>query len=429
MATTLKRAGEADRNTPRLKALHVGTPAGPAGLLVKESQHVFSCAPEAIVNNDQRRAISLTMPVTADSYRSFPIFPVFQTSLPEGFLKERIVQRFSKTLRVDDMALLALAGGSRIGRLRLSISEDAPADDLGVESLKEILQSNSSQDLFEALCDKYLIASAGIAGVQPKVVLEAHDDLGSSAIGDERESTPQAKTSIGEKSTLRGKRLIVKAAGAEYPGLAENEFHCLSIARRALLPVPEFWLSEDRQRLAIRRFDIDEESGAALGFEDMVSLQGKVNEHKYEGSYETVARAIERNASPVCLVASLRDFFESVVLSVILRNGDAHLKNFGLLYTDPTSDDCRLAPLYDVICTTVFLPQDQMALKLAKTKSWPNRRALVEFGRCHCYVDDAVQRIERVCDAASEYRPDREETEMWARMHAQIAIGVGAVGV
>ena len=110
------------------------------------------------------------MPVTADSYRSFPIFPVFQTSLPEGFLKERIVQRFSKTLRVDDMALLALAGGSRIGRLRLSISEDAPADDLGVESLKEILQSNSSQDLFEALCDKYLIASAGIAGVQPKVV-------------------------------------------------------------------------------------------------------------------------------------------------------------------------------------------------------------------------------------------------------------------
>ena len=81
--------------------------------------------------------------------------------------------------------------------------------------------------------------------------------------------------------------------------------------------------------------------------------------------------------------------FEAVVLSVVLRNGDAHLKNFGLLYTSPASEDCRLSPLYDVICTTAYLPRDQMALKLAKTKAWPNRRVLLEYGKRNCHVADA----------------------------------------
>jgi serine/threonine-protein kinase HipA len=31
--------------------------------------------------------------------------------------------------------------------------------------------------------------------------------------------------------------------------------------------------------------------------------------------------------------ADLARFFEQLALSVMLRNGDAHLKNFGVLYT------------------------------------------------------------------------------------------------
>lgn len=426
MATTPDpKSGDAH---PRLKSLYVGTDDGLSGLLVKESQHLFTYAPQAVAESDERRAISLTMPVSASSYRSFPIFPVFQTSLPEGFLKDRIVQRFSKTMRMDDMALLALAGASRIGRLKLSTSEQLPEEELGAESLKEILQADSSQDLFQALCDKYLIASSGIAGVQPKVVLTAVDDISVGKSAEENENAITLKTSIGEKSTLRGKRLIVKAAGADYPGLVENEFHCLSIARLAGLDVPEFWLSQDMQRLAIRRFDIDPATGKFLGFEDMVSLQGKINERKYEGAYETVALAIERNASPLQVHSSLRAFFEAVVLSVVLRNGDAHLKNFGLLYTSPASDDCRLSPLYDVICTTTYLPQDQLALKLAKTKSWPNRRALVEFGKRYCHADDADKIIERICDAATQYGPEDAASPMWRGMREEIGSGVSSLG-
>ena len=420
MATTLKPKD----TSPRLKTLFVGTSDGLSGLLSRESQHIFSYAAEAVVSLDQRKAIALSMPVVAASYQSSPIFPVFQTSLPEGFLKDRIIERFAKTMRMDDMALLALAGGNRIGRLRLGTTEEMPTDALGSESLKEILQSEGSQNLFQDLCDKYLITSSGISGVQPKVVLSAIDDV-SPAMSD-RETTAKSKSkpSIGEKSTLRGKSLIVKTAGDDYPGLAENEFHCLSIARQAELTLPEFWLSEDKKRLAIHRFDIDETTGKFLGFEDMVSLQGKVNDQKYEGSYENIAFAIKQNASSQLAYVSLREFFEAVVLSIILRNGDAHLKNFGLLYTDPSSDDCRLSPLFDVICTTVYLPRDQMALKLAKTQSWPDRETLIQFGQKHCHVERASSVLDRIVDAVAQYKPEDSESGIWRQMRAQIETGL-----
>ena len=412
---------------PRLKALFVSTSDGLSGLLSKESQHTFAYAAEAVVPLDQRKAIALSMPVVAASYQSSPIFPVFQTSLPEGFLRDRIVERFSKTMRMDDMALLALAGGSRVGRLRLSTTAEMPADELGSESLKEILQSEGSQNLFQDLCDKYLITSSGISGVQPKVVLSARDDMSPTLLGSDTRTASMSKLSIGEKSTLRGKSLIVKTAGDDYPGLAENEFHCLSIARRAGLAVPEFWLSEDKKRLAIHRFDIDETTGKFLGFEDMVSLQGKVNDQKYEGSYENVAFAIAQNASPQLAYASLKEFFESIVLSIILRNGDAHLKNFGLLYSDPSSDDCRLSPLFDVICTAVYLPRDQMALKLAKTKSWPDRETLIQFGQKHCHVEHAARVVDRILDAVSQYKSEDADSGMWRQMREQIEMGLHSI--
>lgn len=424
MVTTLKPKNA----NPRLKALYVGTSNGLSGLLAKESQHIFTYAAEVVVPLDQRKAIALSMPVVAESYTSSPIFPVFQTSLPEGFLKERIVERFSKTMRIDDMALLALSGGSRIGRLRLSTSEEMPANELGSESLKDILQSEGSQNIFQDLCDKYLITPPGISGVQPKVVLSAADDVSPPLPTTKPTATANSKLSIGEKSTLRGRQLIVKTAGDDYPGLAENEFHCLSIAQKAGLSVPPFWLSEDKKRLAIQRFDIDEETGTFFGFEDMVSLQGKVNDEKYEGSYENVAVAIEQNASPELAYTSLMEFFESIVLSVIVRNGDAHLKNFGLLYTDPSSDDCRLSPLFDVVCTTMYLPRDQMALKLARSKSWPDRKTLIQFGLQHCRVEHAGRILDRIVDAASEYTPEDSASELWRQMRGQIETGLQSIG-
>ena len=381
----------------RVRSLHIATTQGYAGTLVKDGQHVFTYDIDTIDPERAERSISLSMPVRAASWKTTPMLPVFQTFLPEGFLKDYIRERFAKTLRVDDMALLALSGANAIGRIRVALHK--PRETLEpqttTESLAEILTDQGTRDLFEYLCDKYLISTA-IAGVQPKVVLSLTPES----------SASDSKGSIGERATLRGRQWIVKVDSADYPDLAENEYHCLSIAAQcpSLLTVPEFHLSADRRRLAIERFDIGAD-GRYLGFEDMVALQGRVNDDKYEGSYESVAATIRDNCTPLLLADSLRRYFAAVVFAVAVKNGDAHLKNFGLLYSDPSTDDCRLSPLFDQVATTYYLPRDTLALRLAKSKSFPTRPVLENFGRVHCAVSRPELVIDEIVAAVAGYRP------------------------
>ncbi len=383
--------------TDRVRSMHVATSQGYAGTLVKDGQHVFTYDIASVDPVRPERAISLSMPPRAASWKTTPMLPVFQTFLPEGFLKEHIRARFGKIMRIDDMALLAFSGDNAIGRIR--VARDKPdgvrASQTAFESLTEILADQGSRDLFEYLCDKYLI-STSIAGVQPKVVVRVADAL----------PEPGAATSIGERATLRGRQLIVKVDSAEYPHLAENEYHCLSIATScpSLLTVPPFHLSADRRRLAIERFDISVD-GSYLGFEDMVALQGRVNDDKYEGSYEIIAATIRHNCTPLLVAESLRRYFASVVFAVAVRNGDAHLKNFGLLYTDPSSEDCALSPMFDQVSTTCYIARDTLALRLARSKAWPSRKVLEGFGRTHCGVSRPDLIIDEIVAAIAAYRP------------------------
>lgn len=396
---------------PRVPLLYVATPAARAGLLAKDGQHSFTYDVTALESNDRALEISLTMPLRPASYTSTPMLPVFQTFLPEGFVRERIVERFSKLMRIDDMALLALTQENTIGRLRLARTSNDNGDREQVESLDEILQDQGSRDLFQYLSDKYLIGS-GIAGVQPKVLVLASETLPG--------GTSKAKLSIGERATLRARQFIVKVASEDFPGLAENEYHCLNIAASMQIEVPPFHLSADRRRLVIERFDRDPEQHHYLGFEDMVSLQGKTNDRKYEGSYEGIARTIVANGSAALRATSLARYFASLVLSMALRNGDAHLKNFGMLYTDPGSDDCRLSPVYDIVCTTIYLPMDRPALALAGERQWPDRATLAEFGRRACLVERPERVIDATLDTMSAYRPDDDASGLWAHILRQV---------
>jgi len=59
----------------------------------------------------------------------------------------------------------------------------------------------------------------------------------------------------------------------QFPGLAINEFLCMSAAQEAGLPVPQFYLSDNAKLFVMRRFDRDEQLNP-IGFEDMASLMG-----------------------------------------------------------------------------------------------------------------------------------------------------------
>jgi serine/threonine-protein kinase HipA len=349
----------------RLKVFTGGTAAGALYRSGREEDCFYfsyepGCPPEA--------AVSLTMPVVADPYDSMGgLLPLFDMNLPEGPLRHRLEVMFSKAVPdFDALSLLEIVGGSQIGRLRYTAGDEQPAE-VPEESVERLLTFRGAEDLFQDLLERFSRHS-GVSGMQPKVLL--------------RDASPLPKIAN------RGATHIVKSFDArEYPELAANEYFCLCAARHAGLPTAEARLSEDRRLLVVTRFDLAP-GGDYLGFEDFCVLSAMRSEGRYRGSYEKMARQIALFVSPQNRPAALRQFFASVALSVVLGNGDAHLKNFGILYDRP-GGEVRLAPVYDMLSTLPYQPKDVLALELAESKAFPARKTLAAFGRTACGLSSA----------------------------------------
>lgn len=178
----------------------------------------------------------------------------------------------------------------------------------------------------------------------------------------------------------------------------------MTAAQRAGLKTPEFHLSDNGALFVMRRFDIASD-GSYLGFEDMCSLQALGMSQKYSSSYERVARSIKDFVSAEQLMEAREQFFATLVLSLMVRNGDAHLKKFGVLYTSP-SGPVSIAPAYDVVTTTAYIKKDVPALSLAGTKKWWPRKMLERFAITHLSLPSAaiVDVFSRTADAVMETR-------------------------
>jgi serine/threonine-protein kinase HipA len=401
----------------RIKRLAVTVDNRRAGELLRESRYGFWYG--EVPPSD---AISLTMPTTQTEWADGDLFPVMDMNLPEGYLFQRIVERAGKAA-LTKMHLLALMRDNGVGRLGYWLHNDIAPPSISPVSRNTLMRSAASK-VFEQLVDAYMGQSIGVAGVQPKLMLPS------------RASIPVPD-------------LIVKTAGADFPGLAANEYLCLSAAKAAGLRVPVFALNDDASMLLIDRFDLEDHS-QRLGFEDIAALMGlrvhdRLSNRKYQGSYEDVAEVV-RLMRGHHVRDNLARLYEQIVLSVMVRNGDAHLKNFGLLYDDPSHP--WLSPLFDVVTTSIyrierpgsFQDVDRtLALKLRRGKhgagrAYPTTEELIAFGHECCGVREPMRVIERIAEgmretlvaAASDKRIGRG---LWDSMREQWAIGVAHAGV
>lgn len=297
--------------------------------------------------------ISLTMPVRRKDYSHYCLHPIFEMHLPEGYLLSVIKKQFTKIADTDDFGLLRLLAPTIRGRIEYTGTSQSATSPLHLSTLLH----SGSPELFEELVSRFALRSA-LSGVQPKVLAQLEN-----------------------KATLQMDDFIVKAWGPDYPALALNEYCCMLACQYAGVPVPEFYLSDDESLFIMKRFDLNDD-GSALGFEDLCVLQAKQRDDKYKGSYEQVAKTIKTFASPENKKASLEQFYKMMVINNALQNGDAHLKNFGLLYGSLNS--IRLAPAYDIVCTTAYITQDVPALTLAGSKKWWPRKQLERFGVQAC---------------------------------------------
>ena len=146
---------------------------------------------------------------------------------------------------------------------------------------------------------------------------------------------------------VRGATHIVKLWNPDkFPDLAANEFFCLTAARAAGLDVPAFELSDDGTALIVEQFDLQENDNTYLGFEDFCVLNGLRTDKKYAGGYETRLFKILREfiLPPANFPAAAEKLFRLFALNCAIRNGDAHLKNFGIVYPEVTGTGPRLLP-------------------------------------------------------------------------------------
>lgn len=347
------------------------------------------------------RGVSVTMPVRLASWQTaFGVAPIFEMNLPEGPLRERLRLAFAKaTGTFDDLDLLAIVGRSQMGRVRFS-GEDAELDEtVPFQSVDEILSSRRGGELYRFLIEKFA-AYSGISGVQPKFMVRDQQAFAEET-GAGRILSP----------SFRGATHIVKFWDpAEFPQLAANEFFCLKAAERCGLRVPAHRLAEDGSALVIDRFDLRPD-GTYRGFEDFCVMNARRTDEKYSGSYETaIMKRFQQFGAQTTVGEEGLELFTLIALNCAIRNGDAHLKNFAILYDD-VEGDAHLAPAYDLITTTVYLPQDRMALTLNGTNLWPSAKNLLLFGekRSVGAPKTLLAQMERIGDALSETARDIED--------------------
>ena len=372
--------------------LKVWTDAAESGLLdrYRERGSTFVHLPGAI----PQRAVSVTMPVRLPSWDiTFGLLPIFEMNLPEGVLRERLRLAFAKaTGTFDDFDLLSIVGRSQVGRIRYTGDQEQLHEDVPFQSVDEILARRRDGDLFRYLIDKFASFS-GISGVQPKILVR--DELATAALKDARPRLSQS---------YRGATHIVKLwEPNEYPQLAANEHFCLTVAQNCGLEVPPYRLAEDGMALVIDRFDLRPD-GTYRGFEDFCVLNARRTDEKYRGSYETsIMKRFQEFANSPDVNEDLEKLYTLIALNCALRNGDAHLKNFGIVYDDVLGE-ARLAPIYDLVTTAVYLPKDSMALTLKGTTKWPNAKELRRLGETRMGGAPAKVRqiLERIDEAMSQ---------------------------
>lgn len=333
-----------------------------AGRLSQPAQFVFQ------YEDSECPPCALNMPFSQAPYNYGSMHPVFRQNLPEGYVRHYIAERLERHATVNDLYLLALQRNNGIGHI--GVESDIVTENNEQLSLDDILHWQGEKPIFAELLDRYYL-NGMLSGVQPKVMVPV---TGRSAI-------PQND-------------LIVKTFDDEFDQLTVNEFVCMSAAKHVGLKPPNFWLSDDQMSFVVERFDFLE--GEQLAFEDFTVLTGL---DKYRSKYETLMKATWDYTHSK---QQLELMYRYIIFNCLIGNGDAHLKNFAIQYRQ-NSDDISLTPPYDITHTLIYPTLDKkMALKMKGSKTFPDRKTLIEFGqKFDLRMGDEI--IEEYADLLSDF--------------------------
>jgi serine/threonine-protein kinase HipA len=274
--------------------------------------------------------------------------PWFSNLLPEGRLRDWIAGERGVN-RQREMELLAQVGHDLPGAVR--VFPDSDLDDFSSPGIR-----------------------FSLAGVAMKFsMLLRHEMLTIPAHGE-------------------GGDWIVKTPDARFRDVPRNEFTMMSLAGAVGIEVPDIrlvprelvderlpagvWPEYEEFAYAIRRFDRDERRDL-VHIEDLAQVRNVYPEHKYDGNFETIASLIYRGRD----TESLLEFVRRLTFSVLISNGDYHLKNWSLIYANGRVP--QLSPAYDLVSTAHYLASDRpedLGLKFGGSRDF-HRVRLATFRR------------------------------------------------
>ncbi|GHE97273.1 toxin HipA [Amycolatopsis deserti] len=223
-----------------------------------------------------------------------------------------------------------------------------------------------------------------------------------------------------------------------FDGVPEAELGALELARAAGINTSEAelvrlqqienlekwveWVG-DRPVLAVKRFDRSE-GGLRVHMEELaqvLDIPTARDGAKYTSNFETVAQYVAGLAG-VDAVAAVID---RLVLNVLVGNGDAHLKNWAFQYLDGKNPS--LSPLYDVLPTVLYVANDDMGLKLNKSRSFTSVsvRSFDQLGRRTGFgvaeareqARSAVERVRSNWSGLSEYLTHENYRRLTVRLN------------
>ena len=310
---------------------------------------------EAYLNDTNRPTLGLSFKdefgeLTTD-YRNYQtrVMPFFSNLLPEGHLRRYLAERAGVNPEREFYLLWAL-GNDLPGAITITAADGElwPAD------LNEDGDHDNDHHHENAL-------RFSLAGVQLKF----------SAVSD-------ATGGLTIPASGAGGSWIVKLPSREYDGVPENEFSMMKLAAMMGMNVPAIDLVAmdaiknvpagieqlGRHAFVIERFDRLSD-GARVHIEDFAQVFDVYADNKYKkASMRNIAQVIAAEGSNEDLV----EFVRRLTFSMIVGNGDMHLKNWSLIY--PDRRHVSLAPAYDFVSTIPYLPEDGTGLNISRSKSF-----------------------------------------------------------
>lgn len=338
------------------------------GILSEEPGQLYKFAYDESFIDDPIHEISQTLPIRKEPYySSSALHPYFDNLVAEGWL----ANAQAKALGVKSsnrLSLLLGFGHDCIGAISIGDPEEATIT----------IALDDAENLAA------LASRGSLSGVQPKVFLV--EDNGGIRVA-----------KYGEKSTHIGKLdggTILDLVDIEYLSLKTLEFllPTEAVAEAKIDLIPEV---DNTRALIVRRFDRSAEGGL-IHFEEFNQLLGQDSEGKYDGSYHMMAEYIRSNDK--CSLVDVERLFRRVLANLICGNTDAHLKNFGMLYS---CGRLELCPSYDVVAGSYYKQYQAIALAvgnapniLVKNLTYRNFQLMATaFGLSATILDFALEDV------------------------------------